>query len=468
MVNFDKKLRSTVVASILGIVVLSSAQHPWPMFHHDPQHTGRSEYAGPTTPEEKWHFFISNTEGSSSPAIAVDGTIYVGSLAGQCLYAINPDGTEKWHFDCDWIRSSPCIDENGIIYVGAGTKLYAVYPDGTEKWRYATEGPIYYSSPVLDTNGTVYIGSGDSCLYAINSDGTLKWQYQTNGIIVSSPALGIDGTIYVGSLDSCLYAIDSNGILKWRYQTGGEIGSSPAVDDSGIIYFGSVDAYLYALRPNGNLKWRVPCGGPVTSSPGIDTNKTIYIGAHDGYLYAIGINGNIKWQFKVDDYEVYASPIVTGEGTIYIGGSYYSRLYAVNPDGTERWRFITLSSFASSFALDSSERIYFQTDYPAYLQVIGEQIGIKEKKKGMKLNYLELRPVITANKTLLVMGINETSYISLEAYNVIGEKIGNIKDGIYQSGEHRVVWSMPEGCGVYFISLRTANEFATKKLVKTK
>jgi hypothetical protein len=64
---------------------------PWPMFHHDLQHTGRSPYIGPDEPILQWSF---PTGGSvfSSPTVGGDGTIYVGS--DDCeLYAIYPDGS---------------------------------------------------------------------------------------------------------------------------------------------------------------------------------------------------------------------------------------------------------------------------------------------------------------------------------------------------------------------------------------
>lgn len=286
-------------------------------------------------------------------------------------------------------------------------------------------------------------------------------------ILFSSPAIGIDGTVYVGSLDSGLYAINSNGTFKWRYQTDGEIGSSPAVDDSGIIYFGSTDSYLYALRSNGGLKWRVQCGGPITSSPAIDTNKTIYVGSHDGYLYAVGVSGSIKWQFKVDDYEVYASPIITGEGTIIIGGTYSSKLYGISSDGVEKWHFTALGSFYGSYALDNNKRVYFQTDYPAYLQVIGEQPGVREdKRKGIRLNYLELKPSVSADKTSIIIKLNEGNDIALDAYNIMGMKIANIADGSYVPGDYRLEWIVPKEDGIYFLCLKMGNERRIKKLVK--
>jgi hypothetical protein len=54
----------------------------------------------------------------------------VGSDDGK-LFAINPDGTEKWTFSTgDTVRSSPAIGFDGTIYVGSyDGRLYAIYGD---------------------------------------------------------------------------------------------------------------------------------------------------------------------------------------------------------------------------------------------------------------------------------------------------------------------------------------------------
>jgi outer membrane protein assembly factor BamB len=64
---------------------------------------------------------------NSSPAIASDGTIYVGSEDGS-LYALNPDGTLKWGYDASSaVNSSPTIGSDGTVYVGSESgNLYAI------------------------------------------------------------------------------------------------------------------------------------------------------------------------------------------------------------------------------------------------------------------------------------------------------------------------------------------------------
>ena len=66
--------------------------------------------------------------------------------------------------------SSPAIASDGTIYVGSwDNKLYALNPDGTLKWSYAT-GNWVYSSPAIGADGTLYVGSWDNKLYAISGD----------------------------------------------------------------------------------------------------------------------------------------------------------------------------------------------------------------------------------------------------------------------------------------------------------
>ncbi|MEW6620109.1 MAG: PQQ-binding-like beta-propeller repeat protein [bacterium] len=165
------------------------------------------------------------------------------------IYAINPDGTKKWEFETgDSVESSPAIGVDGTIYVGSHDhKLYAINPDGTKKWEFATESHVG-SSPAIEVDGTVYVGSlYANKFYAINPDGTKKWEFATGDLASSSAAIGFDGTIYVGSYDKKLYAINPDGTKKWEFATEGIITSSPAINSDGTIYVGSWDNKLYAI-----------------------------------------------------------------------------------------------------------------------------------------------------------------------------------------------------------------------------
>jgi outer membrane protein assembly factor BamB len=336
------------------------ADSPWPMFRQNLNHTGLSPYdTSENNGQLKWNYMTGGGIRESSPAIGSDGTIYVASFDKK-LYAINPDGTEKWNF---WINgsgySSPAIGFDGTIYVGGGNlKFWAINPDGTEKWNFTT-GWSVLSSPAIGPDGTIYVGSSDNNFYAINPDGTERWSFTTGNDIWSSPAIGSDGTIYVGSQDHKLYAINPDGTKKWNFITGLWVDSSPAIGSDGTIYVGSRDYKLYAINPDGTENWSFNTGCYIyASSPAIGSDGTIYIGTSypDYKLFAINADGIEKWSFKTGGL-IWSSPAIGAEGTIYIGSD-DGKLYALNPDGTEKWNFRTNGHVRSSPAIGFNGTIY--------------------------------------------------------------------------------------------------------------
>ena len=50
---------------------------------------------------------------------------------------------------------------------------------------------------------------------------------------------------------------------------------------------GSQDDRLYAIEPDGKLRWSVELGGDVDISPILTGDGTIYVGSDDGTLYAL-------------------------------------------------------------------------------------------------------------------------------------------------------------------------------------
>jgi outer membrane protein assembly factor BamB len=108
-----------------------------------------------------------------------------------------------------YLRSSPAIATDGTVYIGTDYHyLFAINPDGTQRWScFITFSSKIRSSPAIGADGIIYVGCDDNKLYAVNPDGSVKWSYDTGGKIESSPAIGIDGTVYVGSGDGKLYAI---------------------------------------------------------------------------------------------------------------------------------------------------------------------------------------------------------------------------------------------------------------------
>ncbi len=383
-------LAVALVGVAVGVPIFNSGKvgaqpenSPWPMFHGNLQHTGRSPYdTSHVNGTVKWTF---ETGGAieSSPVIGPDGTIYVGSHDGK-LYAINPDGTEKWRFNAGtpeyderWdvykaIISAPAVASDGTIYIHSiGDYLFAVNPDGTEKWRFNIKWHYdFWSSPTIGPDGTIYIGSARTDeaslmgLFAINPDGSEKWRFIISSGVPSVSAIGTDGTVYVGGADPVtnkgrVYAINPDGTEKWQFITELWMESSPTIGPDGMIYIGSKEGNVYAINPDGTEKWRFATGDGVSAVPAIGSDGTIYIGSWDYYFYAINPDGAEKWRFLTEAaYEgVSSSAAIGADGIIYFGSN-NGKFYALNPGGTEKWYYDTGTSIPGSPAIGEDGTIY--------------------------------------------------------------------------------------------------------------
>jgi len=354
-----------VCALMWASPVLAAGPGDWWMFRHDPQHTGRSPFHGPSAPSLRWKCAIGAAI-SSSPAIGADGTIYVGSQ-DNAFYAIHPaDGTVKWKYATGGlITSSPAIGADGTLYIGSqDDSLYALDPaTGALKWKYATNGPIL-SSPTIGTDGTVYVGSMDGSCYALTPTGTLKWKC-TMGLIQSSPAIDADGTIYVGTENNALYALNPvNGTPKWSFTAQGYVDAAPAIGADGTVYVGSTvnslgtpSGTFYALDPaTGTVKWKYSTE-LVYSSAAIGTDGTVYVGSNDSRLYAFNpADGTVKWKYATSG-QMHSSPAIDADGAIYVG-SLDTNLYALNSDGSLRWKYATKWAINSSPVLGADGTLY--------------------------------------------------------------------------------------------------------------
>jgi hypothetical protein len=81
------------------------------------------------------------------------------------------------------------------------------------------------------------------------------------------------------------------------------------------------------------------------------------VGSYDDNFYAINPDGTEKWRFSTGD-NVSGSAAIGSDGTIYVGSEDF-HLYALNPDGTQQWNFATASHIHSTPAIGADGSIYF-------------------------------------------------------------------------------------------------------------
>jgi outer membrane protein assembly factor BamB len=302
-----------------------------------------------------------------SPAIGSDGTLYVPGNSG--LYAVRPDGTQKWFYRATY--QSPAfpirlalVDDHGDIWCDETAEVGRIVggaieldPDGQQMPGTVSRERVSQLSEAYD--GTVFVAMGgaavpvhidgkgaepstsvggyffsftqDGTMYAVLShelvaysrDRNTKWmQVDDAG---GEPALASDGTIYVGG-NGAFSAVNPDGTGKWSFSLKGHMIASPAIASDGTLYFGSDDSNLYAMDPNGRVKWKFVTGGEIHSTPALAKNGTLYLGGTDHNLYAIGSDGKLKWKF-VTGGQVF-SPTIGDDGTIYFQNG-EGKLYAI-------------------------------------------------------------------------------------------------------------------------------------------
>ena len=301
----------------------------------------------------------------SAPAIAEDGTIYIGG--GNNLIAVNPDGSLKWTYTVvgdmgNSVEGSPAIGEDGTVYMGGNGKnhyyFYAINPDGTLKWRVNAGGKVD-TTAAIGPDGTIFWPKTGGTLYASNPDGSTKWSHTFHEFLSTGvPVVSQDGTVYIGANSNSgryLWALNNqNGQVKWAKACNIPVLTSPAIGIDGTIY--APDGWnMAAFAPDGTKKWSFASAGAVNSSPVVSTDGTVYF-AGGLYIYALNSDGTEKWSYQTGG-GVLAGLAIGKDGTIYTGSNDWY-FYALNPDGTEKWSVNTGGRVLSSPAIGENGMIY--------------------------------------------------------------------------------------------------------------
>jgi|GEM_PF-4863097 len=356
---------------LMGLV----AVHPWPMFQKNVEHQGLASVNGPSTASVLWEFDLGATT-SSSPVVAEDGTIYIGTSAGK-LIAVTSGGKERWSFSAGLpINSAPVILKNGAICFGTSSgALIAVNSDGKERWRFQAAGQFASSSSPIECNGAVFVVS-DDFLYSINpNNGKQNWSVKLAGSIDVTPAASGDN-VYVQTWwpGPCyLYCYSQVGAKQWEGEVGG--GSSSPTISNNQVFFGSNDFNLYSINTNGSLHFKRFMFSKITASPAIAPNGKILVGGWDSTFHCVNPDASEAWHFSTRGI-IKSSAAVDASGNAYFGCC-DSTLYSVSPDGKERWSFKAGHQIISSPAIGADGTIYIGC-WDRKLYAIGPGSAIEE------------------------------------------------------------------------------------------
>jgi outer membrane protein assembly factor BamB len=275
------------------------------------------------------------------------------------------------------IFSSPVVGADGTIYVGSADRtFYALGHDGSLKWKLLT-GEIIDSAALLDDRGRVYFGSGDGIFRALDAaSGALAWMTPADPPSVNKAfinwfegnvALSPSGQLVAGNDDFFVYTFDrSSGAIVNRQKVPDQTWSLPAWDGSGRMFVGNnnvVELYgsnLFAFDASGAALWDTYTGvGSVAASPMVTRDGSIVVGGFDGFVRAYDPKfGSVKWEFGARDH-IYASPSQLPDGTI-VQAAADGTVYGIDPaSGSERWEWNGSDPIRSSPSVDGNGNIYF-------------------------------------------------------------------------------------------------------------
>jgi len=373
-------------------LVSSSEIDWWPMFRHDPQHSGNTSSPGPITNNILWRFDTGHNI-YSNPAI-VNDRVYVGSFSKlYCLDALT--GESIWEFTVgDSIRSSPCVYDNKVIFNSRDGVLYCVDAEnGSKIWTFFANIDEQNSPTAVD--GKVFFGSesyqnNKGVIYCLNvEDGSVLWYLNTNESRFSSPAY-IDGKIYIGTVRNSqlfwifplfIYCLDADsGDIQWKKTIGfNKLPYAPEVslcEDK--LYFGVSSIFGGKVgclnAQTGNFIWRYytdfvwNCWWVVTiSAPSIAYDR-IYFEIADfikdtNEVRCLDANsGKHIWTFK----DGAGTPIIS-DGKVYFGSSEVKvtfpkgTIYCLDAEnGSIIWKYKTYNDVISAPSIVNG-RMYIGT-----------------------------------------------------------------------------------------------------------
>lgn len=370
----------------------SNQQGIYSMFGVNQYRRGLMRSVGPLVkPIQKWSFPAGPGEIKAIPVIDAQGTLYFGG--GTTFYAVNPVGTEKWHYHCRGsLDSTAAIDTDGTIYVaGYDQYVYAFNSDGSLKWETKLNGYGYasvcltkdnrlyigmqggkslysikksdgmmiwgdalaglsttrFSSPAVDRNGNVYIG-GASKLFSLKSDKTYNWVlYDPGGSSYGgtdySPVVGDYGTIYVFGTyktNGCLWAINPDGTEQWHYPLNNQGVDSVTIAPDGALCFAAWNASInkivvYQIYPDKTTKSALEIDVPddtyrPSTNVSVDQNGNMFFGTTPGRIYALDSIANVIWTYDTGENIDRSAPILDVNGNMYFG-TLKGNLIALSP-----------------------------------------------------------------------------------------------------------------------------------------
>ena len=300
----------------------------WPMLGYCPTRISRGPFNGPQTTGPLVDFVALGHGPLTSPVIDADGNVYVAG--DDAIVALRPDLSPWWtqkingptyNFQTD---TSPVVAKDGTVWVGSATH---------ELWA-ATQGAVrsysvgfFFGSPVIDPSGTLIFptGAGES-LRGVDATGKQLFDVPVQGATLhTAPARGWDGSIFVGTVGQVLAAVRPPKDFMLG-DMGGPASDfeTPLVHPSGLVLAevgGGQSMQLAAFDVTGKFAWKIDIPGATNFSNGaaVGADGLVYTSTSEGIVIVDVGAKQVTGIFPLDTApEATRTPSLGADGTIYV------------------------------------------------------------------------------------------------------------------------------------------------------
>lgn len=416
--------------------------------------------------------------------------------------------------EVDWVRT----------YGGTGT-------DHGTSVRQTLDGG-YIIAGYTNTSGA---GDYDFLLAKTDSAGYVDWAYTYGGAADDrarcvQQTLPDSGYIIVGYTESFgaggrdvfVVRTDASGGLLWGKPYGGTdwdeakcIGCT--FPDSGYIIVGTTssfgagmdDVYLIKTDSNGDTLWTRTFGGAaadygyqvsqtLADSGYIIIGNTYSLGAGDSDIYLVKTDGqgdmlwtrtfggtSVEYGYSIQETYPEAGYIIAGSTRSFGEGNYDAYIIKTDGLGWPIWTrtyggtayddgyAVCQTAPDSGYVVAGSTRSFGAGAYDVY--VIKTEPVLSSIKwdlpAAMPITLFQGEPNPFTERTLVRYHLGEHCRVKITLYNVLGEKVTDLRDNTQSPGTHIVAWDgkgprgQPLAPGVYFCSLQAGRQVVCRKLV---
>lgn len=380
----------------------------------------------------------------TSPAISPDGqSIYVTSTGGH-LVSFDKSGNQKWSYDLkakgvEYIGKkgvttvpvvTPSVGADGTIYLAAGydensddlgkNGIFAINPDGTQKWfaddgpqtRFGLQSPLVLDNYVATTQRyggrSPYISNNQGCVVMNASDGSLKQTiYSTSGSWGGISAYG--NMIFVNAAGSsthvggCQIGFPNEGggwSLVNNSSTNNADNYWPGIGyrSNGCQNAVSHDGYFYFYSPEAvatGVKGRLAC----YAISGLTPSRTSAPVA----LWVATIPGVLNAGEGDDLGSVMGNgPVISANGIVYVTTN--TTISAVGTDGKVLWTIEDSALIHGVAAVDKAGAIYYASSSGNLIKLLPSGQRVVALDLGATLCS---SPTIAEDGTIYVLGVKE-------------------------------------------------------------